>query len=342
MTDRLKIGIIGAGVITRDMHLKTFRDHPDLFEVVAIADPDQEAAQARADEIDDKPRLYASHEDLIADDNVEVCLVAVPPYLAVPVAIDCLKGGLHVMSEKPMGNTGEDARRLYEQSLVSRGKLMIGENFFFIPAYVKLRQMARENDWPYGEPLMVHLHQFWKMTPKRIPQYYDSPWRHDKRLTWGYLIEGGCHTVNPIREAFGMPRGIQARMFQADPKLGQYDNLIANCRFDNGTVGQITMSYGMNTGPAPMLQIMATHGTIICQGGAIELLTENGSTEEKIEMPYQANSAYHAEWLHFHDVLVNGADLEFTAWQAYNDIVFCQDIIDAARIEPGPDGAVRN
>lgn len=345
MIQKLKIGLVGAGKIVNIKHAHVFRDHQDLFEVVAIADPDAKTAQERADELPGTQKVYNSHEELCADDDVEVVLVAVPPYLAVPMATACLEAGKHVMSEKPMGNTGDDARQLYEASLKSKGRLMIAENFFFQAGYVKLREMARSGDWPYGEPLMVHLHQFWKMTPKRIPQWWDSPWRHDerfKRLTWGYLIEGGCHTANPVREAFGMPRGIQSRMFQADPKVGQFDNLIANCHFDNGTVGQITMSYGMNTGPSPMLQVMATHGTLVVDGGSIKLLTENGSEEIECPAPYDAQSACHAEWLHFHDVLVNGAALEFTPWQAYNDILFCQNIIDAARIEPGPDGAVRD
>jgi len=331
--EALRIGIAGAGVIVRDMHLATFRRHPERFRVVAIADPDADAARARACEMDygEAIRIYASHQDLVADDQVDVVLVATPPFLLVPVACDCLAAGKHVVSEKPMGNTEEDARHLLEVSRSARGQLMVAENFFFSPHYRKLREYARTDSWPFGPPLFVELHQFWKMTPRTIPQYYHSPWRHDPRLTWGYLIEGGCHSVNPLRETFGMVQDVQSRLLTADPKLGRYDTLLAHGAFaGNGPALQITMSYGTRTLAEPFIQVYARAGTVAINRGQVQLLDEEGNvTSAEVEGP--GHGAYVEEWLHFYEVVANGARLEFSPEQSYGDVLFVQRLIDAAR-----------
>lgn len=335
MSERLRVGIVGAGIIVRDNHLPALGAHPDKFEIVAFADPNREAAEARVAETTGSPAVYASHQELCADDRVDVILVAVPPYLASPVSVECLRSGKHVMTEKPMGNTGEDARALYEASLVAKGHHMVAENFFFQPGHITLRRFAREGSWPFGEPLMLELRQYWRMTPKTIAKYYHSPWRHDDRLTWGYLIEGGCHTANPIREAFGMPRGICSRMLSGDKRLGRFDTLIANAVFEGGTAGQITMCYGFASQTRHLFEVFAEGGTLRVESKRIIAAEDDGDeTEIPCENPYGGTNATQNEWLHFYDVVANGAEQEFTSRQSYEDIEFVQRLIDAARVEP--------
>lgn len=331
---QLKVGVVGAGVIAIDVHVKIlFADAPEKFKVVAIADPDRAAAERGAAAVPNDVRLYASHHEMLAkDDEVELVLVAVPPYHTAPTAIDCLAAGRHVMCEKPMGNTAADALHLLEASRQAEGRLMIAEQFFFIPGYRKLAEIARTGDWPFSPPLLVRLHQFWRMTPKSIPQFYHSPWRHDKRLTHGYLIEGGCHTANPLREAFGMVEPHGAMLLSADPDLGAHDTLIAHGRFESGPAFQITCSYGLRSHSRQEIELLSPDGSVLVEGGHL-LLTDLDRKQTRIETPYPTDHRkpeYRAEWEHFYDVLVNGAEQQFTAEQAYHDILFMQRLIDAA------------
>ncbi len=331
MSKPLSVGVIGAGVIVRQEHLPAMLRHRDRFRIVAIADTDKERGVSAAAEAGESVAVYTGYRKMLEDGDIEAVLVAVPPFLTAEISIDCLRAGKHVLAEKPMGNSETDARTLLEESK-SRPEqaLMVGENFYFYAGFEKLRQIARSGEWPFGPPVFVELHQFWKMTPKTIPQFYHSPWRHDSRLTWGYLIEGGCHMMNPVREAFGMVDKVQARMAQADPALGRYDTLLANGILEGGGIPfQATMGYGTRTFSGEFIQVYAKEGTIAVDAGGIRLFDGDGNiTTLKARAEFE--NPYEAELVHFSRAVRNEASLEFTAAQAYGDVLCVQRMIDAA------------
>jgi len=328
----LNIGIIGAGVIASIAHRHTFNRNPDKLRVVAICDKDLARAQELASLLAaDDIATCEHHAELLANEAVDTVLVAVPPFLASTMACDALAAGKHVLMEKPMGNTGEDAAKVLAAAEHAAGRLMVAENWFWVPSAIRLRERAKVGEWPFGAPELVALHQFWKMTPHTIPQFYYSSWRHDERLTHGYLIEGGCHTVNLIRELFGMPSGILGRMFSIDPALGRRDSLLANCLLAGKTPCQLTMTYGMES-PAgrTTLYLHAKEGTVIAhEWDKLTFVPAVG--EPTVEDCTSAHADTHeATWMHFYDVIANGAPMAFTPQQSYEDILFMQQLIDAA------------
>jgi hypothetical protein len=113
--------------------------------------------------------------------------------------------------------------------------------------------------------------------------------------------------------------------------LGRHDTVVANAVFESGPILQLTTSYGMKTLHEPEIQVFALEGTIGVCGNRLEL--KNADNEiERIDCPWtHRKHDYMQEWLHFHDVVVNGAELAFKPEQAYGDILFMQKIIDAAK-----------
>lgn len=326
-TKALGIGIIGTGVIVRDYHLKAINDYPERFKVVALHNRTRASAEKMATGFEHQVAVCDSADELLSREDVDAVLVAVPPFLLSEFVIKALRAGKHVLSEKPMGNTAADALTVLEAAKTSAGRLMVAENYLFHPVIQKLIQIARMAKWPYGKPILVELHQFWKMTPQSIPQFYHSSWRHDPRLTYGYLIEGGCHTTNPIREMFGMPSSIHSHLLSADPALGRHDTCIAHCKLEDGTACQITMSYGMKSPDGHLLKIYATDGSLFVEGSSLGTIDEDGMNI--LEIPKVHPSGYHAEWVHFYDIC-RGADSIFTPQQSYDDILFMQMLIDQA------------
>jgi predicted dehydrogenase len=325
----IRLGIIGTGIIVRDTHVPILRKLRRRFRVVAVADVARAKAERVAAMLPGRIAVFADHRRLLDMPDVDAVLIAVPPFLAAGVVIDSLRADKHVLAEKPMANTVAEARKVIGVWRGTDRKYMVAEQFYFIRPLERIRQMARSGDWPFGRPRMVELHQFWKMCPHTITKYYHSKWRHDRRLTYGYLLEGGCHTANPLREAFGMPRRVQSRLLSVDRALGANDTLIANFEFPGRIACHLVMAYAFRTRARPMMEVFAKDGTITFDGSdTLRFIAEDGTEWE--EDLHDERDCYHREWLHFHDVVAKGRKLLLTPQQTRDDLVFCQRLIDAA------------
>lgn len=99
MGKKVKIGIVGAGTIG-NVHATAYSKIPDV-ELVGICDilPDKLKAFAEKHNI---PKTFATHQEMLADPDIEAISVCVPNCSHAPIAIDALNAGRHVMLEKPM------------------------------------------------------------------------------------------------------------------------------------------------------------------------------------------------------------------------------------------------
>lgn len=107
MTGPLRIGILGAARIAGASIVGPAQRSADV-ELVAVAARDRhKAAQfaARAG----IPRLHASYEDLLADDDIEAVYIPLPNALHAPWTIRALEAGKHVLVEKPFSNNADEA-----------------------------------------------------------------------------------------------------------------------------------------------------------------------------------------------------------------------------------------
>lgn len=106
----LGVGMVGAGFIGQLAHLMNYVEVSGC-RVVALAEyrPELRRRVAARYEI---PRAYATHRELLEDDEVEAVVVVTPRPYTAPVVLDCLRAGRHVLSEKPMAGTSEQGRQL--------------------------------------------------------------------------------------------------------------------------------------------------------------------------------------------------------------------------------------
>lgn len=105
MDETLGVGILGLGRSGWGIHAKAVAEH-EGFAVVAVADPESE----RRDEAVGRfgCRAYADPEAVVADEAVDIVVVATPSHTHVPLAISALAHGRHVVVEKPMAQDAGD------------------------------------------------------------------------------------------------------------------------------------------------------------------------------------------------------------------------------------------
>jgi predicted dehydrogenase len=130
------IGLVGTGGIS-EFHLKNYRTCG--FKVTAIASRTKEKAEAKRDEFYPDAVVCEDHRELLARDDVEVVDVTPHPEDRLPILVESLKAGKHVLSQKPFVLNLEHGERLAALAAEKGVKLAVNQNGRWAPHFSYLR-----------------------------------------------------------------------------------------------------------------------------------------------------------------------------------------------------------
>lgn len=146
MEKKIKVGIIGCGGIANGKHMPSLSKLSDV-EMVAFCDIILEKAE-KAKEKYGTPdaKVYTDYQELLKDPEIEVIHVCTPNRSHAPISIDSLHAGKHVMCEKPMAKTAEDARKMVVAAKETGKKLTIGYQHRHKPESIYLKSVIDRGD----------------------------------------------------------------------------------------------------------------------------------------------------------------------------------------------------
>ena len=136
----LRAGVIGLGMMGRN-HVRVWDEATDGVELVAVADPDSRAVRAatsgrRARGFDDPDRM-------LAEEELDLVSIVAPTSLHLPVTLAALRAGVHVLVEKPIAATREEALEMMRAADDAGRLLTVGHIERFNPA---IRELKRRLD----------------------------------------------------------------------------------------------------------------------------------------------------------------------------------------------------
>lgn len=140
---KVKIGVIGCGSIAQHRHLPEYKMNEQV-ELVAVCDINIERANSVAQQYGVK--AYTNYEELLASGTVEAVSVCTPNYLHAPISVAALNSGVHVLCEKPMATSEEEAKAMIEAAKTNGKKLMIGHNQRFVASHQKARELIEKGE----------------------------------------------------------------------------------------------------------------------------------------------------------------------------------------------------
>ncbi|TYS60120.1 Gfo/Idh/MocA family oxidoreductase [Sutcliffiella horikoshii] len=140
---KLRVGVVGCGSIAKHRHLPEYHANPSV-ELVALCDVVLERAEQAVETYGGK--AYESYQEMIDREELDVVSVCTPNYLHAPVSIYASKAGAHVLCEKPMATTKEEADEMIAAAKASGKKLMIAHNQRFVPSHQKARQLIESGE----------------------------------------------------------------------------------------------------------------------------------------------------------------------------------------------------
>lgn len=134
----IKVGVIGCGSISIYRHIPEYAANKNCS-LAGYFDTVDERARKMADQYGGK--IYDSVETMLADESIDAVSVCTSNKYHASVSIAALNAGKHVLCEKPMAASVEDARRMIDAAKASGKFLMIGHNQRLAEAHIRVRQI---------------------------------------------------------------------------------------------------------------------------------------------------------------------------------------------------------
>ncbi|MCQ2396278.1 MAG: Gfo/Idh/MocA family oxidoreductase, partial [Lentisphaeria bacterium] len=271
-----------AGVIGMRMgnyHCAAYEENADCI-LDAICDIHEDYLQEKQKE--HNVRLVTTdYRDIVNDPEIDIISVASPDYFHAEHCIAALKAGKHVICEKPLTLSLEEAKAIIEESKRSKGKFMIGQVCRYAPGFVQAKQLIDQGligDLYFVESEYAHNYNHAKGIDN---------WRIDARRD--PFIGGGCHAVDLLRWIAGEMTEVSA--YSNHKCLTDWpvnDCTVAIYKFASGAIGKVFVSIGCNRPYTMRSCFYGTKGTIICDNTSPELslcsnvLMPSGSSVVKI------------------------------------------------------------
>jgi predicted dehydrogenase len=254
MAARTKIAVVGAGFIA-DVHLESYHRFVPDAEIVAICTHRPERAEALAGR-HHLPHVFADMDSLLAGSECEIVDICVPNHLHVSVCQAAAAAGRHVICEKPLAVTLEEADAMIDACARAGVKLMYAEELCFAPKYERVRKLVAEG--ALGR--VYQLRQCEKHSGPHSDWFYDID-----RSGGGVLMDMGCHAFAWFRWMLGgAPRveSVYASMSTTfhRARTRAEDNVVAIVEFEDGVIGVAEDSWAKPGGMDDRIEVYGTGG----------------------------------------------------------------------------------
>ncbi|WP_456364693.1 gfo/Idh/MocA family oxidoreductase [Priestia aryabhattai] len=240
---KVKIGVIGCGSIAQHRHLPEYKMNEQV-ELVAVCDINTERANSVAQQYGVK--AYANYEELLASGTVEAVSVCTPNYLHAPISVAALNSGVHVLCEKPMATSEEEAKAMIEAAKTNGKKLMIGHNQRFVASHQKARELIEKGE-------------IGKIYSFRTAFGHGGPegWSVDGKESWffkkdeafiGAMGDLGVHKTDMLRYILNEEIVEVGAFVESNAKdfANVDDNAVCVLKTESGIIGTLAASWAYN------------------------------------------------------------------------------------------------
>ena len=214
----LRLGVAGVGVMGRN-HARVAADTRD-FQLTAVFDPDGPTAQGVADVYG--AAAFTSAADFVAS-GLDAAVVATPNRFHADTGVALLEAGVHVLVEKPIAATVEDAQRLIDAAKANDRVLMVGQVERFNPAVEAVKRAIA------GEQVISIQITRVGPFPPRMGEV-------------GVVIDLAVHDIDIIRHL------TDSEIVEVQPQLARTraereDTALLQFRLENGVIAHITTNW---------------------------------------------------------------------------------------------------
>jgi scyllo-inositol 2-dehydrogenase (NADP+) len=252
----IQVGIVGFGRIGLE-HAKWIAQCEEIA-AAAVADSTgarRELAKERG------LRLHSTIEELLEDSAIDAVLISTPTAMHFEQASAALKAGKHVMVEKPMAVTLDEAQRLVELARENRRVLTVFQNRRWRADSLTIR--AAMESGVFGRIINIEsrLGQWASCVGPAAVEYHPN-WRNEASFGGGALFDWGSHFVDQLLQVMLPARALRVfAQLRGNVWSKDCDDFARVCiDFDNGAVGLVEVNTTTTAG-LPRWHIDGTRGS---------------------------------------------------------------------------------
>lgn len=266
----LKVGVLGCGTIARVRHLLEYDNNKEV-EITAVCDIVEERAEEMAKLYGAK--AFTDYRDVLENKEIDVISICLPNYLHASVTIAALNAGKHVLCEKPMATSKDEAEAMIAAGKLNEKKLMIAHNQRFVASHQKAKEIIESGK-------LGKIYSFSTTFGHPGPEEWSidgaESWFFDKERAFiGAMGDLGVHKADLMRYLLGEFSEVGAFIeTNAKQNTEVDDNAVCILRTESGIIGTLTASWAYVTGGDNSTIIYGENGTLRLEADPVYSLIE--------------------------------------------------------------------
>ena len=274
MSNKVRVGIIGTSGWADFMYLPALQSHPQA-EVTAICGRNRNSAQQMVTKYN-IPNVFADYKEMINQGHLDAILIGAPDDLHYEMTMQSLNAGLHVLCDKPLALTAQQAWEMYQAAETVKVIHMVLFTYRWMPFFRYVKDLI---DQGYVGRC-YHAEFRYLMGYARQKEYQ---WRFDQKRANGALGDLGVHMIDMARWLVGDISRVCAQLGVFVDRPGAdggridpaNDSALLMVEFANGTHGIIQASVVAHLADREMQQQIKLYG----EAGTLEIDVPYGGPE---------------------------------------------------------------
>lgn len=252
MSQPIRAALVGFGISAKVFHAPFLAISKD-YQLVSVVERNRQESKEKYPFV----QVVRSIDDLLNDESIELIIITTPNETHFPYAKAALEAGKHVVLEKPMTNTSEEAKQLIDIGKHSGKILSIYQNRRYVSDFLTITGILNKK-------LLGEIHTYEGHYDRYRTEARPHAWREAAKPGSGILFDLGPHLLDQVFYLFGMPQTIAAdiRMQRPHAKVDDYFDL----RLDFGFLKVILQAGMLVREAGPRYLVHGTTGSFIKYG----------------------------------------------------------------------------
>jgi len=313
---KIRLGVIGPGIIWRRAHKPALKRLSDRFKIAAFCATSEKSKNRVNKEYPGIP-FYKDYRLLVKEPFLDAVIIMTPIPLNPVVAMEALSAGKDVFMEKPMAMNVKDGKELIKKEKETKKSIYVLEQFVYTAFTDEMAKIV--DSGRLGDILMFDrlFHGYIGINKNVKEDYGNTEWRINAKFPLGMLMDGGIHEIAMLSRIFGKPMTVYATGVKYRKEYGDFDYQSMILKYKDNLIGTFGISYFLD-GARNYLIVRGAKGLVFYKEDLQITIEENSGRKDTIKI--KDENPYNRMWDILSKCIETDTKPYYTTEKAINDL----------------------